>query len=239
MLGNTNWKWIGALSAALAGAVVAGCGNQNGNPDNVAAAPRAAVNTANSAGAPATTGSFDAAATTMSQIGDARAELDTAITSKNLDQVHQACSKIRDLANTLPGKSLMLPDDKRKTLDAHVKNVGELSAMMDKMNDPNDMKPVQEHQTAMNEALDMMKGIYPAEAMQPPMHMPDMTAQGMKMPGMDDKMGGMDVMDKMTSGMSAADKNEMKMKMDRMMAMPPSERKKAMQKMNGMPMSGT
>jgi len=56
-----------------------------------------------------------------------------------------------------------------------------------------------------------------------------------QMSGMDDdKMSGMGMMDKMMSGMGKPDKDEMKMMMDKMMAMPAAERKKAMQKMGSM-----
>ena len=52
--------------------------------------------------------------------------------------------------------------------------------------------------------------------------------------------GKMEVMDSMMSGMSAKDRNEMKLKLDKIMAMPPAKRMKAMQKMCGMEkMSGT
>lgn len=249
MVRNIHWLGIGAVSAVLMATVVAGCGNQNTNPDNIAGAPTSAGNTTASvppmntttsvppgdtttssppmntatgpdASSTASTGAFDAAANTWSQVEAARVDLDTAIKAKQLDQVHKAASKISDLVKTLPDKSSQLAEDKRKTLDAHVKNVGELAAMMAKLDDPNDMKSVQEHQTAMNDALDMMKGIYPAEAMQSSMHMPNMSASGKgtgdkmggmgkpadsgKMPGIGDKggkMGGMGMMDKMMPGM--------------------------------------
>ena len=55
--------------------------------------------------------------------------------------------------------------------------------------------------------------------------MPPMAKSGMGM--------GMDMMDKMTSGMSEMDKGEMKMTMGKMAAMPPAQRKKAMQKVSG------
>ena len=45
-------------------------------------------------------------------------------------------------------------------------------------------------------------------------------------------------MDKMTSGMGMADKDEMMKMMDKMMSMPPVERKKAVDKVNDPPMSG-
>lgn len=209
MLRNTHWMGIGALSIVAMGIFVAGCGTQNSNPDNVPGAPANTApsalqnNTATGAVASATasTASFDDAANTWSRVEEARAELDTAVKARKLDQVHASASKIRDLVKTLPDESSMLPEDKRKTLDAHVKNVGELAAMMDKSDDPSDMKPAQEHQIAMNDALDMIKGVYPTGAMQSSMHMPNMSSSGKGMPdggmpgkGMGGKMGGMDGM---------------------------------------------
>ena len=237
---------MSALSTLLLGTLVIGCNKSGSNPDNIPGAPTTAVSTAS-----VSPMNFDDAANTWSQIEQARVGMDTAIREKKLDQVHEATSKIRDLVKTLPDKSLLLAEDKRKTLDAHIKNVGELAGMMDKFNDSNDsneMKSAQEHHTAMNDALNMMKGIYPEEAMHSSMHMPNMDSSDKnmsdknmsddntpgKMGGMG-KMGGeMPGMDKMTSGMSDVDKSEMKMLIDKMMAMPPDERKKAMQKMSGM-----
>jgi hypothetical protein len=202
MVRNTHWRGIGTVSAVLIGIVVAGCSNQKSNPDNISGAPVTAANTTGSGtSATASAKSFDDAANTWSRVEEARAEMDTAMEAKQLDQVHESTSKIRDLVKTLPDKSAMLPEDKRKDLDAHVRNVGELAAMMDKSDDPNDMKSAQEHQTAMHESLDMMKGMYPAGTMHASMHMPNMNSSSKTMPddnmpgkgmsGMGDKMGGM------------------------------------------------
>ena len=311
---NSNRLLIGALSAVAIGTVVVGCVSQSNNPDNVPVVYSTAKN--NSANS-ATAAPFDAASKTWLQVEQAKVEMDVAMKEKNLDKVHNAATKIRDLVKTLPEQSAMLPEDKRKILDSHVKNIDELTGMMNGLVDSNDMKPVQEHQTAMNDALDMMKGVYPADTMQSSMHMPKMnsTESGMsddnmpgkemssmgkatgmaamdamtsgmspsdkdktkstfekvtamkpadrmnavkkmsgtgkpvdsgkmsgggmgKMGGMGGKMGGMSMMDKMTSGMGMADKDEMMMMMDKMMAMPPAERKKAVDKMSDPPMSG-
>lgn len=277
MVRSTTRLWIGAVSAVLLGAAVAGCNKDNSNPDNVssgrgsagnAAAPASQANTASGTDAASTASarSFDDAVKTWRHIEEARIELDSAIKAKTLDQVHAAATKIDDLVKTLPGQSFTLPEYKRQTLDMHVRNVGELAAMMNKSDKSDDMKATQEHQTAMNGALDMIKGVYPQEAMGSSMHIPDMSSSGKpmsdnsmpgkgmgdKMSGMGDKMSGMgsstdpaqptdpdkmsdmDMMDKMTSGMSMSDKNEMKMTMDKMAAMPPAQRKKALQKMSGM-----
>lgn len=310
-----------SLSAIVAGTVIAGCVSQNNNPDNIPIIR----STAKNAGTNASVVPFDAASKTWIQVEQAKVEMDVGMKEKNLDKVHSAATKIRDLVKTLPDQSATLPEDKRKLLDSHVKNVDELTGMMNGLTDSNDMKPVQEHQMAMNDALDMMKGIYPPESMQSSMHMPKMNSpeRGMsddnmpgkvmasmgkandmvamdamtsgmspadkdktkstlgkvtmlkpadrmnavkKMSGMGKpvdsgkmsgggmgkmggmggkmsgggmgKMGGMSMMDKMTSGMGMADKDEMMKMMDKMMAMPPAERKKAVDKMSDQPMTG-
>lgn len=287
---RTNRAGI-VLTAVLIGSVAVGCVSQPGNPDNIPGVPTAAVNKSTPTPAPSA-GAMNDVAGTWSQVEEARSGLDSAVKAKEMHKVHEAASKISDLVKTLPNGSSMLPEDKRKTLDAHVENVESLAASMQKLNTSGDMQSVQEHQAAMNDALEMMKGIYPAEVMQSAMHVPGTNPSGKGMAGMgddkmgamppdttphkgktadpgkgmpDDKMGGMGMgmmdkmmpgmandkmsdkpmpgkpmpadmttMDKMTSGMSGTDKNEMKMMMDKLAAMPPAQRKKAMQKMSGM-----
>ena len=51
------------------------------------------------------------------------------------------------------------------------------------------------------------------------------------------KISSSSEMDKMTSGLSSLDKKAMKTTLTKVMAMPPAERKKAMEKMTGQPMS--
>ena len=91
----------------------------------------------------------------------------------------------------MPDKSTALPDDKRKMLDTQVRTMGDLSEKMDKSGDSSDWKSVREHQTAMHDSLEMMKGMYPAEAMRAHMHMRGMDSSSKGMPGMGGRMGGM------------------------------------------------
>lgn len=154
-------------------------------------APPTSATTGTGASSTASAKPFDDAANTMGRVEEARTEMDTAIDAKSSDQVHAADTKIRDTVGMLPDKSAALPDDKRKTLDAHVKNVGELADMTDKAGDSGDWKSAHEHQTAMHNALDMIKGVYPADMMQSHMHMPGMNKSGTGIPGgPGGKMGG-------------------------------------------------
>ena len=220
---------MGALSAIIVGTVVVGCVSQNNNPDNIPIV----YSTTKNAGSVASAVPFDAASKTWGQIEQAKVEMDVAMKEKNLDGVHSAATKIRDLVKTLPEQSAMLPEDKRKILVSHVKNVDDLTGMINGLSDSNDMKPVQEHQTAMTDALDMMKGVYPADSMQSSMHMPKMNSseRGMSddnMPGREmasmGKATGVAAMDGMTSGMSPADKDKTKSTLEKVTAMKPADR---------------
>ena len=184
MVSKMHWMPMGLLIALGVGVALAGCATQITNPDNIPNTPATVGASSTVSAAP-----FGDAANTWSRVEEARAELDTAISAGKLDQVHDTTSRILDLVKTLPRESLMLPEDKRKTLDDHVENIGQLAAMMDKAVDPANIKSVEEHQKAMNDALDMIKGIYPSEALQSSMHMPDMNSASKTMPG--DKMAAM------------------------------------------------
>lgn len=163
----------GGLGATLLGVTLAGCGGKSETTttnttslEPTAATPRAASNDETDS-----TGGFENAAQTWGQIEMARAALDKVVMGKNLKPVHETAFKLRDLVKALPAQSLALPDNKRKSLQAHVTEVTQLVEMLDKAADANNVKSTHEHHAALNEALDMIKGLYPAEAFGSNMHM--------------------------------------------------------------------
>jgi len=192
MIRNTQAVWP-ALGAVLLAATLAGCGGNTA--DNAAttttdtttststSAPSTATDTANTA-SPGTGGtstgtgstgttvtgkasaaSFAGVAAVWKQVTGANAALDKVIKAKKLKEVHEAAFKVRDLVKMLPAKSSGLPADKQKTLASQVKNVEQLAAKLDEAGDSGKLKETQENQAGMNDALDIIKGLYPAGAL--------------------------------------------------------------------------
>jgi hypothetical protein len=169
------------LSAALLGVTLAGCGGNSAdnttttNTDTTSAAPSTTTDTAPAGNYGASSGttsigtasatSFKEAATTWKQVTAANAALDKVIKSKNLKTVHEAAFKVRDIVKTLPAKSQSLSPDKQKTLASQVKNVEQLASKLDEAGDSNNLQDTQENQAGLNDALDIIKGLYPAGTM--------------------------------------------------------------------------
>lgn len=160
---DTNRKVIGGglLVASLA-AVFAGCGGDNAN--GTTAANTGVANTANAnTGAPEV--SFKEVAAAWGRVEEARAELDEVVGENKLDEVHEAAFKVRDAVKELPGRSASLSADARQRLDSQVKQVERLAGMLDEAGDSNNAKAVHEHHQAMDEALEAIRGLYPAGVM--------------------------------------------------------------------------
>jgi hypothetical protein len=65
----------------------------------------------------------------------------------------------------LPGESAALPADRREKLGSHVRQVERLAGVLDEAGDSGNAKSVHEHHKAMDEALDAIRGLYPAGVM--------------------------------------------------------------------------
>jgi len=168
-----------ALGAALLGVTLAGCGsNATDNtaattPDTTTTAPdtTTTVPDASTQNAPPATGetasaaSFTDAAATWDKVTAANAALDKIIKAGKLSEVHEAAFKVRDIVKTLPAQSQALSADKQKTLASQVQNVEQIAGMLDESGDSGKLKETQENQAAMNDALDIIKGLYPAGAL--------------------------------------------------------------------------
>ena len=164
---NRNRKVIvvSLLLAALAVAF-AGCGGGGDNADGTTAANTPSPNTAKAnANVAAPEGSFREAAATWERVEEARAELDRVVGENKLDEVHEAAFKVRDAVKELPGRSASLSADARQRLDSQVKQVERLAGMLDEAGDSNNAKAVHEHHQAMDEALEAIRGLYPAGVM--------------------------------------------------------------------------
>ena len=181
---NTNRKVIvGGLLAASLAVAFAGCGGGGDNANDATAANTSATNTAN-ANTSAPEGSFREAAATWGRVEEARAELDRVVGENNLDEVHEAAFKVRDAVKELPGRSASLPADARQKLDAQVRQVERLAGMLDEAGDSNNAKAVHEHHQAMDEALEAIRGLYPAGIM------PARAREGRGGHGMEGERGG-------------------------------------------------
>ncbi len=110
----------------------------------------------------ASAASFTGAAAVWNQVTVANAALDKVIKSKQLNKVHEAAFKVRDIVKTLPSKSQALSQDKQKSLASQIKNIEQLASKLDTAGDSNNLKDTQENQAGLNDALDIIKGLYPA-----------------------------------------------------------------------------
>lgn len=177
MIRNTSHKVLIGVSAALLGVTLAGCGGNNADntssdttttaPSTTSTAPAktgASTGTASTA-TTASAASFKTASATWSKVMAANAALDKVIKSKNLKTVHEAAFKVRDIVQTLPAQSKALSADKQKTLASQVKNVEQLASKLDEAGDSNNMKDTMDNQAGLNDALDIIKGLYPAGAL--------------------------------------------------------------------------
>lgn len=181
---GSKLKWIGVgTSTLLVGAVLSGCGGNNASTDNTAAttptttAPDTATSNSamsnstsgtsstGSTGTTASTTSFTEAAATWKQVTEAKSALDNLIKSKKLSTVHEAAFKVRDLVKKLPSQSSGLGADKQKSLATQVKNVEQLAGLLDKAGDSNNLQDAQDNLVGLGDALDTIKGLYPADSL--------------------------------------------------------------------------
>ena len=180
MIHTMHNKILGGLGITLLGVTLAGCGGSNAdNPSTTTpdasttasstTATTTPTNTSASTGTASTgtvsSASFKNAAATWSKVTAANAALDKVVKSKNLKTVHEAAFTLRDIVKTLPAQSAALASDKQKTLASQVKNVEQIAGMLDESGDSNNLKATQENQASMNDALDIIKGLYPSGAL--------------------------------------------------------------------------
>ncbi len=149
------------LSASLLGVALVGCAS-NTAPDATATAPDAMATNAAAPDAMASDADFTAAQATWAKIETAKTDLDKIIADNKLSAVHEAAFKIRDIVKTLPADSSGLAADKMETLNVQVTNVEQLAGKLDEAGDSNNMSATQENQAGLTDALDTIKGLYPA-----------------------------------------------------------------------------
>jgi hypothetical protein len=180
--------WIGGLGVLALVALLAFLLLRPTHPNEVPAAPVVSAPSDVSAavsGAPRTPlakpsatspapAAFEEVAQTWEKISQARNELDNAIQARQLAEADRAAARIGDLVAALPGQSAALPEDKRHSLESHVRNVNQLANMLHAAEGTKNVTSAQEHQAAMNEALDMIQRLYPEREFEAHMHMPRM-----------------------------------------------------------------
>ena len=177
MIRNTSrkmqWSGLGAVILNV-GLVVCGNAAENSGTKTVphpnthtstTVATARPVNVKTGTASTPSAGAFKEAAAIWKQVKAANAALDKVIKSKKLKTVHEAAFKVRDIVKTLPAKSKSLPADKQKTLASQVKNVAGLAKLLDEAGDSNNLKSTQENQAGLNDALDIIKGLYPSGAL--------------------------------------------------------------------------
>lgn len=184
MIRNAKHIWP-VVGTALFGLTLAGCGGNNADntatttPDTTTTTTTTPDTSTNTGTSPSTTNastgttstgtasaaSFKGAAATWSKITTANAALDKVIKSNKLSQVHEAAFALRDIVKTLPAQSQALSPDKQKTLATQVKNVEQLAGKLDEAGDSNNLAATKDNQAGMNDALDIIKGLYPAGAL--------------------------------------------------------------------------
>ena len=161
------------LSTALLSLSLAGCGSQSGAGNNTAATNTApakpkptptSTKRASTAATPSAA-SFKNVALAWNQVSVAKANLDAVIKAQKPAKVQEAAVKLRDAVRTLPAKSKAMPAANQRMLIAHVQNVEQLSAMLDKATASKDAKQTREIQTAMNQVLTHITKLYPTGAL--------------------------------------------------------------------------
>lgn len=110
----------------------------------------------------ASAASFAGVGAAWSKTMAANAALDKIVKARKFKEVHEAAFKVRDMAKMLTAQSQALSPDKQKTLASQLKNLAQIAALMDEAGDTKNLKATQENQAGMNDALDIIKGLYPA-----------------------------------------------------------------------------
>lgn len=173
------WKHKGGVvAAALAAFALSGCGSKTETASEVVNQPTTPVAVVGEDNDTASGNAFTVAAGTWGKIEMARAHLDRIVMSNAPQRIPAATASLRDWVEKLPSQSSALDDAARKNLRAHVTEVTQLTAMMDDAAKSKNSKSLHEHHAGLNEALDMIKGIYPADAFGSAMHMAGKTADG-------------------------------------------------------------
>ncbi len=166
---NTRTLTILASSLALVGGI-SGCGPRGTDASQNAAVPAAAV-AAPQAEPPKPEASAEAEAPTQIPAGGAdviwqaidqkNAELETAIQSGSLGEVHHMAFAIRDLAAALPERSSSLSADQQGKVQAGVKFVATLADRLDASGDANDKAGAQDSYGKLAGVLKDLRTNYP------------------------------------------------------------------------------
>jgi hypothetical protein len=169
---NTRTLTILASSLALVGGI-SGCGPRSTDASQNAASPAAAVE-APKAEAPKAEAPAEAETPTQIPAGGAdvvwqaidqkSAELETAIKSGSLGEVHHMAFAIRDLVAALPERSGALSADQQSKVQGSVKFVATLADRLDVSGDANDKAAAQADYEKLAGILKDMRANYPDAA---------------------------------------------------------------------------
>lgn len=168
MIQTFRHKALGGFAVAALGFALAGCGGNSATDTETAPQPstNAPVTKTPVTNAPAASAaSFKSAAVTWSKVTAASAALDKIIKAGKLKEVHEAAFKVRDIVKMLPAQSQGLSAEKQQTLASQVQNVEQLAAKLDEAGDSGNMAATKDNQVGLNDALDIIKGLYPTGAL--------------------------------------------------------------------------
>ena len=166
---NTRTLTILASSLALT-AGISGCGPRSTDAGQNTAAPTATAETPKTE-APKAEAPAEAETPTQIPAGGAdvvwqaidqkNAELETAIHSGSLGEVHHMAFAIRDLVAALPVRSSALSADQKSKVQASVKFVATLSERLDASGDANDKAGAQDNYSKLSGVLKDLRANYP------------------------------------------------------------------------------
>ena len=164
---TTRTLTILASSLALA-AGISGCGPRSTDASQNAAAPTATADTTKpknpEAPAEAETPTqipAGGADVVWQAIDQKNAELETAIHSGSLGEVHHMAFAIRDLVAALPERSSALSADQQSKVQASVKFVATLAERLDASGDANDKAGAQDNYSKLSGVLKDLRANYP------------------------------------------------------------------------------
>lgn len=99
------------------------------------------------------------------EVKEHQTELETVIKAKQLSKVHEIAFHIRDLVNTMPGKSAKLPAANLSKVKSNAKFLATLAARLDETGDANDQTGTEENYKKFADLLKSVESQYPSDVL--------------------------------------------------------------------------
>lgn len=94
-----------------------------------------------------------------------QAALGEIIKAKELDKVHVAAFQIRDLVQTMPERTHVLPAELQKKLQESAGRIADVAKLLDEYGDGGDQAKVEEQTASLGKLLTYVESLYPAGAL--------------------------------------------------------------------------